>query len=66
MTNSSVADRMRRYRQRRNKGLRCLTVEIRDAEIDALVQRGLLSKEMCNDIIAITDALHGFLDQTLN
>ena len=66
MTNSSIADRMRRYRDRRNKKLRCLTIEIRDSEIDALVQRGLLNPETRNDIIAITKALHSFLDQVLN
>jgi hypothetical protein len=46
--------------------LRCLTVEIRECEIEALVQRGLLNQETRNDTAAITDALHSFMDQTLN
>ena len=66
MSNSSVAHRMRRYRERCNKKLRCLTVEIRDCEIEALVRMGLLNQETRNDTIAITEALHSFLDQTLN
>ena len=63
---STAAERMRRYRERRNKKLRCLTVEIRDCEIEALVQMGLLNQETRNDTIAITEALHSFMDQTLN
>jgi hypothetical protein len=58
--------RMQRYRDRRSKKLRCLMVEIRDCEVDALVRMGLLDQETCNDTAAITDALHSFMDQTLN
>jgi len=36
-SNSDVADRMRRHRQRRRNGLRCLTIELRETEIDALI-----------------------------
>ena len=63
---SATAMRMRRYRDRRSKKLRCLMVEIRDCEVDALVQMGLLNQETRNDTAAITDALHSFLDETLN
>ena len=63
---SPAAVRMRRYRDRRSKKLRCLTVEIRDCEIEALLQRGLLNQETRNDTTAITEALHSFMDQTLN
>jgi hypothetical protein len=38
---SPAAERMRRHRQRRRDGLRCLTVELRDREIDELIRRGL-------------------------
>jgi hypothetical protein len=41
-TRSSAAERMRRHRERRREGLRCLTVELREQEIDALVRNGFL------------------------
>jgi hypothetical protein len=40
---SPDAERMRRHRERRRDGLRCLVVELRETEIDVLVQRGLLN-----------------------
>ena len=61
-----TALRMRLYRDRRRKKLRCLTIELRETEIDTLVQRGLLSREMRNDLTAIRAAFYGFLDETLN
>jgi len=66
MTNSAGAVRMRLYRDRRRKQLRCLTIEIRETEIDALIRTGLLKWEMRNDLIAVRNALHSFLDQTLS
>jgi hypothetical protein len=66
MTNSPAVQRMRRHRERRRDGLRCLTIEICDIEIDLLIRKGLLSREMRNDLVAVRHALHHFLDQTLN
>jgi hypothetical protein len=63
---SPAAERMRRYRDRRNKKLRCLTLEIHEIEIDLLIRKGLLAAEMRNDLIAVRDALYSFLDETLN
>ena len=40
--NALAAERMRRHRQRRCKRLRCLTIEVWEAEIDALVRKGFL------------------------
>jgi hypothetical protein len=57
---------MRRYRERRREGLRCLTIELRETEIDALIRRGLLSAETRNDHNAIADAFYEFLDRTLD
>jgi hypothetical protein len=62
---SGAAERMRRHRQRRRDGLRCLNVELRETEIDTLIRRGLLNNEMRNDPGAIMDALYAFLDSTL-
>ena len=63
---SPVAERMRRHRERRREGLRCLMVELRATEIDALIRRGLLNGETRNDPGAIIDALYAFLDDTLD
>jgi hypothetical protein len=62
---SPVAERMRRHRERRREGLRCLMIELRVTEIDALIRRGLLNGETRNDPGAIIDALYAFLDDTL-
>ena len=36
---SAAALRMRRHRERRRDGLRCMTIELRETEIDALTPR---------------------------
>jgi hypothetical protein len=64
--NSPAAERMRIHRQRRKTGLRCLTIELRETEIDALLQKGLLKSDARNDLSAIVEALYAHLDQTLN
>ena len=61
-----AATRMRRHRDRRRDGLRCLNIELRVTEIDALIKRGLLKSETRNDAKSITEALYAFLDKTLN
>ena len=63
---SAAAERMRAHRQRRRDGLRCLTIELRDSEIDALIRKQLLKSERRNDLSAIIDALYVFLDRTLD
>jgi hypothetical protein len=62
---SAAALRMRRHRLRRQSGVRCLIVEVREREIDALVRKGLLKSETRNSSRAITEALYAFLDRTL-
>jgi hypothetical protein len=61
-----AAERMRRHRQRRRDGLRCLIIELRETEIDSLIRKGLLKPEMHNDTIAIIDALYAHLESTLD
>ena len=61
-----AAERMRRHRERRRDGMRCLWIELRDTEIDALVQRGLLKEETRHDQNAIADALYDHLERTLD
>lgn len=62
---SAAAERMRIHRERRRQGLRCLTIELRETEIDALIRRGLLKAEIRNDKHALRMALYAHLDQTL-
>jgi hypothetical protein len=61
----ATAERVRLHRERRRRGLRCLTIEIRDREIDALVRQGLLDDEKRDDTTAIRTAFHQYLDHTL-
>jgi hypothetical protein len=65
VTRSAAAERMRAHRERRRNGLRCLMIEFRETEIDALIRKGLLKPETRNDMSAIIDALYVFLDHTL-
>jgi hypothetical protein len=63
---SPAALRMRLHRERRHKNLRSLTIELRETEIDHLIRRVLLPAETRNDLTAVRNALHMFLDQALN
>ena len=65
VTRSAAAERMRAHRQRRRDGLRCLTIELRETEIDALIRKGLLKTETRNNSSAVSEALYAFLDSTL-
>jgi hypothetical protein len=62
---SPAATRMRRSRERRRDGLRCLRIEIRATDFDALVHRGFLKSDACNERNAIVEGLYRFLEQTL-
>jgi hypothetical protein len=62
---SPAAERMRRHRERRRDGLRCVTLDIRDGEIDALVRNGFLKTDARNDLRSIEMALYEFLERKL-
>ena len=62
---STAAARMRRHRERRRAGLRCLVIELRETEIDVLVAKGLLNSETRHDSHVVRQALYAHLDQTL-
>jgi hypothetical protein len=62
---SAAAERMRLHRERRRNGMRCLTIELRETEIDALIREGLLKSETRNDASAVSHALYEHLDCTL-
>ena len=61
----SATQRMRRSRERRRKGLRFLTIEIREAEIDQLIRRNRLAAEDRENPDALRRALYEYLDHTL-
>ena len=63
---SPAAERMRRHRERQRDGLRCLMIELRETEIDALVHKGLLTRDNSQNPEAIIAALYDFLDRTLD
>ena len=63
---TAAAERMRAHRQRRRDGLRCLTIEVRETEIDALIRKGMLKADARNDAYAIRDALYAHLERTLD
>jgi hypothetical protein len=46
---SPAAERMRLHRERRKSGMRCLMIELRETEIDALIRKGFLKAERHQD-----------------
>jgi hypothetical protein len=63
---SGATLRMRRHRERRRDGLRCMMIELRETEVTALIRRGLLKGETRNDRSAVKAAFYQFLDLTLD
>ena len=64
-TRSAAAERMRRHRQRRRDGFRCLMIELRETEIDLLIRKGLLPPGNCHDYGSVQLAFYAFLDRAL-
>jgi hypothetical protein len=62
---SASAFRMRKHRIRRKNRLRCVMVELREREIDALIRRAGLPPDDRADHAAIRRALYGFFDNHL-
>ena len=62
---SAAGKRMRLHRKRRRLGLRCLTIELRETEIEVLIRKNLLQADARHDIFAIRKALYRHLDSSL-
>jgi hypothetical protein len=60
-----AAERMRLHRDRRRRGLRCVMIELRETEVDALIRGGLLEQKTRNDRNAVVRALYGHFSRTL-
>jgi len=57
---------MRLHRAHKRACLRCVTLEVREAEIAALVRKGMLRADSQNDNRPIRDALYSLLDRSLS
>jgi hypothetical protein len=55
---------MRETRRRRQEGLRCMTLDLRDAEIDRLIALGHLRQADREDKNEVLLALYRFLDES--
>jgi hypothetical protein len=60
---SPGAQRMRRYRRRREAGQQCITLTLHDYQVWGLVAFGLLDKDHRQDREAVADALHAYLSE---
>jgi hypothetical protein len=54
--------RMRRSRERRRNGLRCVWIELRETEVDFLIRKGWLKADARNDPHAVGRALYLLFD----
>jgi hypothetical protein len=62
---AAAAERMRRSRARRRDGIASYTVQVRDREVDVLIQLGLLPAAERANRHSVIEALHSFFDETL-
>jgi hypothetical protein len=60
---SASALRMRRSRARRRDGLRLVQVLLRESEVNALIESGLLEERSRNNPNAVIDAVHRLFDR---
>jgi hypothetical protein len=60
-TRSPASRRTRRYRERRQVGTRCVTVDVSQGELDALVVRGYLSEGERDNGAALKKAIEAVL-----
>jgi hypothetical protein len=62
---SAAALRMRRHRERRRDGLRCMTIELRETEVTALIRRRFLAENARKDRRAVLSADAGDMGRLL-
>jgi hypothetical protein len=62
---SPAAERMRAYRERIKNGMRCVTLELRDTEISALISRHFLKAEKRTDTAGIGEAIYAYFGREL-
>jgi hypothetical protein len=57
LSSAPVAERMRLYRKRRRRGIRCVRVQIHVTEIDALIRKKYLDQQSRDDLKAVEYAI---------
>jgi hypothetical protein len=57
----SSAERTRRHRKRRRQGTRCVTVDVNQGELGALIVRGYLAEEERGSSAALKEAIEAVL-----
>ena len=62
----SAADRVRSYRHRRRRGLRCIRVQVGRAELDGLIAEGYLLPGNRDDSYTIGLAINNLMFDWLN
>ena len=60
---SPGAQRMRRYRQRREAGQQCITLTLQEYQVWGLVACGFLDKDQRQNREAVADALRAYLSE---
>ena len=60
-SSSPAAQRMRRYRKRRSRGLRSVRILLDERDIDALIRVGLLKQHQREDAEALQTAVTGLV-----
>ena len=60
---SPAAERMRRYRRRREAAQQCITVTLHEYQVWALVACGFLVKDQRQNREAVSDALRAYLSE---
>lgn len=60
---SPGALRMRLHRDRRKRGCRCITIELRESEVDELIRHRFLAAGERGDKYAVRKAVHALLDR---
>ena len=63
---SPAAERMRRHRARRRRGLRLVQVQLHEFEVDALIGSGWLEERSRDDPNAVVNALHRLFDRVFS
>ena len=60
-----AAERMREYRKRHRRGIRCVTIQLYETEIDALVRKRYLADKERSDPDALRWAVGSFISDAL-
>ena len=66
MADRTTVERMRRYRQRKRRGLTCVMVRLNKVEIDRLVKAKYLDEDQTGDQMALQEAVTAFVSDAFD